>query len=279
MKKTIFIAFVVLLLAGCTSVVEEPSTEGTPETGKADLSDYYTRFDKLMMGQVWPITEYDSKTASKEMISNTLSKIPKARKEAEALEKIAEQLGESEEFVSVNKEYFGLVKELLGIHEELYSYELDWAEYYSFDESENQFEELFLAISRCGCDDMDCDSFYENSVACQEKAAKKFREMGSEYSLKGVGGLADYLEGELEIVEEEVPDLMAKAKKYGDRDCYRISDPYMAFLGKLQELKEPAEEEIKSEASKKWFIPISNLIDEIDSLSVDFDRVRLEVSQ
>ena len=280
MKKTIFIAFIILFLAGCTSVVEESATEKTAEADSTGIiSEYYARFDKLMMGQVWPITDYDSNTISKEMISNVLNKIPNASKEVTELEKIVEKSGESEEFVSVNKEYLGLVKDLLDKHKELYNYELDWEEYYSFDENENKLDELFLAISNCGCDDMDCDLFYEQSVATQKKAVDKFNEMGEEYNLKAIGEVANYLDEEFKVIEEEVPDLVAKAKKYSVRDCYRISDPYMELLGKLEEIEEPPEDDVDAEASKKWFVPISNLLDEIEVSSLDFERVRAEVGQ
>ena len=282
MKKIIFVLIVVLMFVftGCASKVSEESAAGKVENKGELISEYYSKFDKLMLGTVWPITEYENYQGSRSSLNNVLTKIDKAEAGVKELEGIVGRLEKAsieKEFVSVNKEYLGLIKQLLDKHSKLYNHDLDLAELNAAGEKDNKLEELLLGVTKCTCGEMECDGYYTSFMNYQDSAVKTFADMGKKYGISDYAEISKDLEEEKNVIAKHMPGLIRKSKDYGQRRCYQINEPYAEFFSELDKIERISDDEIDAAIGNKLAIPIDNLINDIDALSVDFDRVRAEV--
>ncbi len=236
------------------------------------ISEYYTRFDKVMLSKVWPITEYENYAGRKTLIESALIKISEAEAEISELENLVENI-DNETFVSVNKKYLDTVKKLLEKEKELYTVDFVVAEFRETEAENDKIEELFTCITRCSCDKIDCDSYYESVIKHNEGVAETFESIDIAY-IKESG---DYFRQEIAVFEKHLPGLISKSKRYNENNCYKINDEYNEFYADLMKLDQIDMSKMEAEFNSRYDVPIDNLINEIDALSVDFDRVRAEV--
>lgn len=276
MKKSIFILVTVLLLAGCTSEVQDKLQQSEqvelPAVNYDLVNEYYNRFDKVMIGKVWPVTDHSNYEDSKAMINNALKKISEAEKEISEIEKIAVQV-KDEEFVSVNTEYLSLVKQLLAKEKDLYKIELKIAEFTERESRDNKLEELINGIAGCSCDKMDCESYYELTLKHYDDIIETFESIDVKYIQES----AEYIRKQKAVMENHIPGLIDKSEMYNERNCYRLNDEYNEFYVDIEAVGTPDDGKMDSAVSEKYGIPIDNLVDEIKIASVDFDRVRAEI--
>jgi len=289
MRKTIFVLAVLLMFvfAGCGSQVnvnesKDSNTEvNDGEENQDFVVEYVDQFDKLLV-QIRAIADYESNSASKQLVQNVLNKVSKVNTEFRELEESLDKVDQKsdfeqkEKFVSVNKEFIQLLKKIVNTYSELYNYELDWAKYWESQEDYN-LEDLAKAIYNCGCSEFDCDSYKESYLKAVSSATEIFKAMGSKYNLEVFDRLVEYLIKEKQVSEKYLPELIDKSERYSAARCYKLNDDYIEYWNALEQIEEVPDSDVEKAADEKWFVPINNLLTEWDASALQIDKLKVEM--
>jgi len=273
--KKILIIFALLLLTGCTAILEE--LEGADSQADGLVDSTLDRLNDVIIARN-AVEDFDSDNPTKATLTGGLKqaaifnqKVKELEGKLDLLEKM--EFDHKEDFISVYREYIKSNKKIVAVYSELYRYELDYLEQDTLEQEKDKLQDLSNAIQNCRCRELNCEMYYEDSLEYLGGSIEVFERMRDKYGLTVYQEVVDTWSEEKDLYEKYTPELITKSENYGIRNCYKIQDDYNDFLREIESVESTTGNAITDAISEKWVVPIMEVYPELNRLADEIDII------